>query len=182
MRLLLSLLVVANLLSCRTTSGDAEVKGISNQNAGDGPVDIGNANEGESCGGFVGLICKQGLYCNVQGSPSGGGVCVKEGSGIPGNGGGPIQPAGKGCVIGGVIITMDTKIRAADGCNTCGCSDGSIFCTELACGPNTPKPLGCNVDGVVVGVGEKLKAADGCNACACDASGSLYCTELACGR
>jgi hypothetical protein len=54
---------------------------------------------------------------------------------------------------------------AADGCNTCSCSDGRWACTEMACLPEE-----CS---------EGATTNDGCNTCSCS-GGQWACTERAC--
>lgn len=91
----------------------------------------------------------------------------------------------------GATACVEGELRTTeDGCNTCTCSGGSWFCTELACGEpgghvddwqgddwlhdevsNEPEPS-CNE-------GEVVHAEDGCNTCSC-VDGAWACTELWC--
>ena len=64
---------------------------------------------------------------------------------------------------------------AADGCNTCFCTeDGVAACTKMAC------PVGCAYGDAWYGVDESFPATDGCNTCWCMEDGSVACTEMAC--
>lgn len=99
-------------------------------------------------------------------------------------------------VPGGSCAVAGARVHAADGCNTCTCTDGAWACTEMAC-----------VDGAVasggsVGAGGALSAGgamaaggaigggpatctagttsyDGCNTCTC-VNGGWACTDRAC--
>lgn len=41
------------------------------------------------------------------------------------------------CVYNGITYQNGESFRAIDGCNTCGCNNGSISCTLIGCLENT---------------------------------------------
>lgn len=55
------------------------------------------------------------------------------------------------CNYNGIIYKNGQSFQDNDGCNTCGCRNGEISCTAMACVPNPtnpPKPLsGCKTGG-----------------------------------
>ncbi|HVU03669.1 MAG TPA: hypothetical protein VHE30_18045 [Polyangiaceae bacterium] len=77
---------------------------------------------------------------------------------------------------GDPCAAANQKAPAADGCNTCTCTEGSWACTEMACladGGSPPPPV-CTP-------GTTKPAGDTCNTCTCNASGDEWlCTRTAC--
>ena len=79
------------------------------------------------------------------------------------------------CSLDGVSYESGaTGIPASDGCNTCGCQDGQLACTLIACDVGT-----CTYEGRGYSEGASFTSADGCNTCTCS-QGSVACTERAC--
>lgn len=80
------------------------------------------------------------------------------------------------CTYDGVVYSDGDSFLATDGCNNCGCSDGLVACTELACAPNRAS---CFYNGKEFQDGEGFPSVDGCNGCGCN-DGLVVCTEIAC--
>ncbi len=80
------------------------------------------------------------------------------------------------CTYDGVVYSDGEGFASTDGCNSCGCNDGDVVCTELDCGP---APASCEYNGMTYQDGEGFPSTDGCNGCGCN-DGQVSCTELLC--
>jgi hypothetical protein len=83
------------------------------------------------------------------------------------------------CEYNGQVFHDGDVFDAGDGCNTCECWDGAVFCTEMAC-PPPPDDVCITGNGDVIAVGETVDAGNGCNTCSCVEGGFLACTLMAC--
>jgi pacifastin inhibitor LCMII len=82
------------------------------------------------------------------------------------------EPVEAICVYDGMTYEIGDSFPADDGCNTCSCdADGSVACTEMACG--------CDYAGTWYDQGESFWATDGCNQCTCMGEG-VACTKMWC--
>ena len=80
------------------------------------------------------------------------------------------------CVYNGVTYQDGDGFPSSDGCNSCGCNNGDVACTERAC---APEPKTCEYNGKTYQDGDGFPSTDGCNGCGCN-NGVVLCTELAC--
>lgn len=80
------------------------------------------------------------------------------------------------CVYDGDVHSDGDRFDAVDGCNTCDCEEGEVFCTELYCPPTAKS---CVYNGMTYEDGEGFPSVDGCNGCGCH-DGLVSCTELYC--
>lgn len=89
--------------------------------------------------------------------------------------GGICQGIQKGtvCTYNGKTYKEGDSFPSEDGCNTCGCSNGTVACTLRAC-VNT-----CQYNGKTYKEGDSFPSKDGCNTCQCS-QGQVACTEKAC--
>jgi hypothetical protein len=116
-------------------------------------------------------------------------------------------PAGESCEAAGQTFPDGSAVPSGDTCNSCGCNDGSVFCTEVACEPVfcalfveesdgvcSRFPLdpcisqdpdcssnagSCEAAGQTFPNGSDVPSGDTCNSCGCN-DGSVICTERAC--
>jgi hypothetical protein len=93
------------------------------------------------------------MACNAGGNGGGNAGSANGGSGNAGN-----------CVYDGQVYADGDAVPSGD-CNGCGCSNGEIFCTQIAC-----------ADPVCMD-GETTD--DGCNSCSCS-GGQWVCTNVFC--
>jgi hypothetical protein len=118
-----------------------------------------------------------------------------------------IQGGGASCEAAGQTFPDGSAVPSGDSCNTCGCNDGSIACTEIGCEPVVCAlfveesdgvcsrfPLdpcisqdpdcnqggaSCEVAGQTFANGEAVPSGDTCNTCGCN-DGGVVCTDAAC--
>lgn len=77
----------------------------------------------------------QGVLCTAK-------ACAPGGT-SPGNPGQPpTQPPAPGCTLNGKHYKSGDSVPSVDGCNSCGCHEGQIACTEMACVDDEPKGNG----------------------------------------
>ena len=97
------------------------------------------------------------------------------------------------CTYAGKGYEAGDDFAASDGCNTCSCAaDGSVACTDIACGEEPPTsgtppvdagPAGsCTYRGATYQAGATFRDSDGCNSCRCAANGEVACTLVSCVR
>ncbi len=56
------------------------------------------------------------------------------GAAVDAGAGTPVLPA-RACEVAGQTFADQSDVPSGDDCNTCGCSDGTVACTEIACDP-----------------------------------------------
>jgi hypothetical protein len=111
------------------------------------------------------------------------------------------------CETAGQSFPNRSEIPSGDTCNSCGCYDGTVICTELACEPVFCAELveesdgvcsrfpldpcisqdpdcgsgagACEVAGQRFPNGAGVPSGDDCNSCACS-EGNVICTDAAC--
>lgn len=83
------------------------------------------------------------------------------------------------CTVDGLTFPDGAQeIPDGDGCNTCQCRDGRLFCTALAC----PVESGCRIGGKVYADGSNdVPDSKSCNCCACEGGKVTRCSQSACG-
>jgi hypothetical protein len=115
---------------------------------------------------------------------------------------------GASCEAAGQTFPDGSAVPSGDSCNSCGCNDGSIACTEIACEPQVCAlfvevadgvcsrfPLdpcisqdpdciqsggaSCEAAGQTFADGEAVPSGDSCNGCACN-DGTVICTAIFC--
>jgi hypothetical protein len=114
---------------------------------------------------------------------------------------------GASCEVAGQTFPDGSAVPSGDSCNSCGCNDGSVACTEVACEPvfcalfveesdgvcsrfpldpcisQDPDCLdaggSCEVAGQTFPNGSGVPSGDSCNGCGCN-DGSVICTAVAC--
>ena len=118
------------------------------------------------------------------------------------------EGGGASCEAGGQTFADGEAVPSGDSCNSCGCNDGSVACTEIACEPVicalfveesdgvcTRFPLdpcisqdpdctqgggaSCEAGGQTFADGEGVPSGDSCNSCSCN-DGSVICTLALC--
>jgi hypothetical protein len=47
----------------------------------------------------------------------------------------PPPPTGQACEVAGQTFPDGSGVPSGDSCNSCGCNDGSVICTAVACEP-----------------------------------------------
>jgi hypothetical protein len=93
------------------------------------------------------------------------------------------------CLHEGQAHEIGASFPAADGCNTCSCTEEGVACTLIACLPKPqpdagagdagPAPVSCEHGGKTYADGESFPSTDGCNTCTCSQAG-VACTKRAC--
>jgi hypothetical protein len=58
------------------------------------------------------------------------------------------EPAAADCEVAGQIFPDQADVPSGDDCNSCGCNDGSVACTDIACDPVFCAELLEEADGV----------------------------------
>jgi hypothetical protein len=120
----------------------------------------------------------------------------------------PPPPSGQSCEVAGQTFPDGAGVPSGDSCNGCGCNDGSVICTAVACEPvfcalfveesdgvcsrfpldpcisQDPDCIqgggaSCEVAGETFGNGQAVPSGDTCNTCACN-DGGVVCTDAAC--
>lgn len=133
-------------------------------------------------------ICQDGAWmCTLLGCNSGGSGGTG-GTGGGGTGGSATGGAGAGGAVPGGKCAIERESRpAADGCNTCSCTNGAWACTFAWCGSGGARNTGgTGGGGLATGgsgssctPGASRPASDGCNHCSCY-EGQWLCTLRAC--
>jgi hypothetical protein len=116
-------------------------------------------------------------------------------------------PVGKSCEVAGQTFPDGSAVPSGDSCNGCGCNDGSVLCTAVACEPVVcalfvelsdgvcsrfpldpcisqdpdclPDAGSCEVAGQTFPNGSSVPSGDSCNTCGCN-DGSVLCTLALC--
>ncbi len=83
------------------------------------------------------------------------------------------------CTYEGKRYANHATFRSSDNCNGCGCTDGAVACTAMACALDAGAAGSCTYDGKTYPNGASYPSDDGCNSCSCNA-GSTVCTLRAC--
>jgi hypothetical protein len=83
----------------------------------------------------------------------------------------------RSCSEGGKTYAHGASWKCSDGCNSCGCSDGMISSTTMACIDGGPRS--CTEGGSTYAHGASWPCSDGCNSCSC-IDGLVSSTTKAC--
>jgi hypothetical protein len=119
----------------------------------------------------------------------------------------PPPPRGEACEVAGQTFPDGSAVPSGDSCNSCGCNDGAVLCTLVACEPVfcaafvenpdgvcsrfpldpcisqdpdcLPEPASCEAAGQTFPDGSVIPSGDSCNSCSCS-DGSVICTLALC--